>query len=73
MVPYSVLWEPLGFFFAEDFFVSLVFPRYFRRRGVLRVCWVDGYSSYEVLIWLVSSWLFLLSWNELCPFRVMGS
>jgi hypothetical protein len=59
MVPYSVLWEPLGFFLAEDFFMSLVFLGYFQFWRVLRVCWVDGYSSYEVLIWLVSSWLFV--------------
>jgi hypothetical protein len=68
-----MLWESLGFFLTEDFFMSLVFLGYSWRRGVLCVRWVDSYSSYEVFIQLVSSWLFALSWNELCLFCVMGS
>jgi hypothetical protein len=72
VVPYSMLWEPLGFFLAEDFFMSFVFLGYFQLWGVLRICWVDSYSSYKVLIWLVPLWLFALSWNKLCPFCVMG-
>jgi hypothetical protein len=73
MVPYCMLWEPLGFFFTKDFPMTLIFLGYFWLWGILCICWVDGYSSYEILIGLVSSWLFVLPWDKLCFLCIMGS
>ena len=70
MIPDGVTWELLGFLFAKDLVVPLVFLRESWYNFLLLSLLIECYLSYEVLVPVDWSWDVMGLWNEVGSFHV---